>query len=53
MNELQADFALGIGLLQSGSDSIDRVLDYPNGGKPVKITYHSGKAVEIKSGPTS
>jgi hypothetical protein len=48
MNELQADFALGIGLLESGSDSIDRVLNYPNGGKPVKINFHNGKAVEVK-----
>jgi hypothetical protein len=53
MNELQADFALGIGLLESGSDSTDRTLSYPNGGKPIKISYHSGKAVEIKPGSAS
>jgi hypothetical protein len=53
MNELQADFALGIGLLENGSDPTDRTLDYPNGGKPIKISYHSGKAVEIKPGPAS
>jgi len=53
MSELQADFAIGIGLLQSGSDSMDRTLDYPNGGKPVTISFHQGKAVEIRPGPGS
>src|SRR5262249_1247000 len=33
MNEIQADFALGIGLLQPSSDSSNRTLNYPNGGK--------------------
>jgi hypothetical protein len=50
MNELQADFAVGIGLLEAGGDSIDRTLDYPNGGKPLSISYHDGKAVEIRPG---
>ena len=53
MNELQADFAVGIGLLENGGDSTDRTLHYPNGGKPLTITYHGGKAVEIKAGPVS
>ena len=53
MSELQADFAIGIGLLNPGSDSIDRTLDYPNGGKPVTVSYHSGKAIEVKAGPAS
>lgn len=50
MSELQADFAIGIGLLESGSDSIDRTLDYPNGGKPLVISFHDGKAIAIKPG---
>src|SRR6266700_3264716 len=53
MNELQADFALGIGLLENGGDSTDRTLNYPNGGKPVKISFHDGKAIEITPGPAS
>jgi len=53
MNELQADFALGIGLLETGSDATDRTLDYPNGGKPMKISFRNGKAVEVKSGSAS
>jgi len=50
MNEIQADFALGIGLLESGSDSSHRTLKYPNGGKPVRISFHNGRAVEVKAG---
>jgi hypothetical protein len=53
MSELQADFAIGIGLLQSGSDSVDRTLDYPNGGKPLQVSFHSGTAVEIRTAPAS
>ncbi len=51
MSELEADFAVGIGLLESGSDEIDRTLHYPNGGKPLVISYHDGKVVEVKPGP--
>lgn len=50
MNELQTDFAIGIGLLGSGSDSIDRTLNYPNGGNPLTITFHDGKAAGIHAG---
>jgi hypothetical protein len=50
MSELQAGFALGVGLLESGSDDIDRTLDYPNGGKPLSVSFHHGKAVEINPG---
>jgi hypothetical protein len=53
MNEFQADFALGLGLLESGSDSTDRTLNYPNGGKPMKISFHNGKAVEVRAGSGS
>lgn len=50
MSELEADFAVGVGMLESGSDSMDRTLDYPNGGKPLSISYHDGKAVEVRPG---
>ncbi|MCU1270801.1 MAG: hypothetical protein JWN74_2095 [Acidobacteriaceae bacterium] len=53
MNELQADFAIGIGLLDSGSGSVDKTLNYPNGGKPVTISFRDGKAAEIRPGPAS
>jgi len=51
MSELEADFAVGIGMMESGGDSIDKTLDYPNGGKPLSISYHYGKAVEVRPGP--
>jgi len=50
MSELQADFAIGVGLLESGGDENDRTFDYPNGGKPLDVSYHNGKAVEVKPG---
>jgi len=53
MSELQVGFAIGIGLLQPGSDEIDRTLEYPNGGKPLTISFHGGKAAEIKPGNAS
>jgi hypothetical protein len=53
MNELQADFAIGIGLLDSSSGSIDKTLNYPNGGKPITISFRDGKAAEVRPGPGS
>jgi hypothetical protein len=50
MNEMQADFAIGMGLLEAGSSSYERTLRYPNGGKPVVVVYHDGKAADIKAG---
>ena len=50
MNELQASFAAGVGLLESGSRTDERVLKYPNGGKPLIVTYRDGKAAEVKQG---
>ena len=46
MGELEADFAVGIGMMESGGDSINRTLDYPNGGKLLSISYHDGRAVD-------
>ena len=53
MTDMQADFAIGIGLLDPSSDSIDKKLNYPNGGKPITITFHDGKAMDIRPGPAS
>jgi hypothetical protein len=50
MNETQAAFAAGVGYLESGSRTDQRVLRYPNGGKPLIVTYHDGRAAEIKQG---
>jgi hypothetical protein len=50
MNELQADFAVGMGMPDSGDSSYEKTVRYPNGGKPLVVTYHDGKAAEIKAG---
>jgi hypothetical protein len=50
MNELQADCAIGIGMLEGSGLNEDRVLHYPNGGSPITITFHNGKAAEIHPG---
>jgi len=50
MNELQADFAVGMGVPDAGASSDEKTVRYPNGGKPLVVTYHDGKAGEIKAG---
>jgi hypothetical protein len=50
MSELQADFALGLGIPEDRNPPGDRILKYPNGGKPVQVRYERGKAVEVKVG---
>src|ERR1700721_2221375 len=50
MNELQADFAVGMGVPDSGSSSYEKTVRYPNGGKPLVVVYHDGKAAEVTPG---
>src|SRR5271168_3705838 len=50
MNELQADFAVGMGVPDAGSSSEEKTVRYPNGGKPVVVIFRDGKAAEIKAG---
>jgi hypothetical protein len=50
MNELQVDFAVGMGALDAGSSSAERTLRYANGGKPLVVIYRDGKAAEVKQG---
>jgi hypothetical protein len=50
MNELQADFAVGMGTLDAGSSSAERTLRYANGGKPLVVIYREGKAAEVRPG---
>ncbi len=50
MNELQADFAVGMGVPDAGATEEDKTVRYPNGGKPLVVTYEDGKAAEIKAG---
>ena len=48
MNEMQADFAIGMGVPDPGDTSYEKTVHYPNGGKPLVILYRDGKAAEIK-----
>src|SRR5579864_3265809 len=50
MNEMQADFAIGMGVPDAGDTSYQKTVHYPNGGKPLVIVYHEGKAAEINPG---
>jgi hypothetical protein len=49
MKELQADFAVGMGVPDAGG-SEEKIVRYPNGGKALVVTYRDGKAAEIKPG---
>lgn len=50
MNEMQADFAVGMGMPDAGASTNEKTVHYPNGGKPLVVVYHAGRAAEIKSG---
>jgi hypothetical protein len=50
MNELQADFAVGMGVPDAGASSAERTVRYPNGGKPLVVVYRGGNAAEVKPG---
>jgi hypothetical protein len=50
MSELQASFAIGMGVAEGSGEYGSRTLRYPNGGKPLAIRFENDKAVEIKAG---
>lgn len=47
MNQLQASFAVGMGVPDRGGDDEERTVRYPNGGKPLVVVFHNGKAAEV------
>jgi hypothetical protein len=53
MNELQANFAVGMGIPEPGGDDDNKTVNYPNGAKPLSVTYREGKITEIKPGAAS
>jgi hypothetical protein len=50
MNELQADFAVGMGVPDAGASSNEKTVRYPKGGKPLVVIYQGDKATEVKQG---
>lgn len=46
MNQLQADFAVGVGYPGAG-DINNRTVHYPNGGSPLDVTYENDRAVNV------
>lgn len=48
MNEIQVDFAIGMGVPEPGSSQALKTVNYPNGGKAVSVTYNNGKATDIR-----
>lgn len=50
MSELQAGFAIGLGVPEGSGDYGFRTLHYANGGKPLVIAFENDKAVAIRPG---
>ncbi len=50
MNELQASFAVGVGVPEGTGASNPRIVNYQNDGHPLRVTFDNGKATEITPG---
>ena len=50
MNEFQVAFAVGMGIPQVSSSESVKVVKYPNGGKPMTVTFENGKVSEVRTG---
>jgi hypothetical protein len=50
MNELQASFTLGVGYVHGTGLGSTRTLTYPNGGKPLVVTFENGRVADIQPG---
>ncbi|MGB9253695.1 MAG: hypothetical protein WCC25_02560 [Candidatus Korobacteraceae bacterium] len=48
MNELQAFFAIGVGSPEGTGMSNPRIVDFPNNGHPVRVSFTDGKATDIE-----
>jgi hypothetical protein len=48
MNELQVSFALGVGIPEGTGTGNPKIVNYPNDGHLVKITFENGKATDVK-----
>ena len=50
MDDLQADFAVGMGVPDAGATSAERTVRYPNGGKPLVVEYRGDKVSAVSAG---
>jgi len=50
MNQLQADFSVGMGTPDNLHDGNNRTVTYPNNGKPFIVTFVEDRAVQVKPG---
>jgi len=50
MNELQASFAIGMGSPEGTGEENPRIVDYPNNGHPLRVTYTNGKISDVQPG---
>lgn len=50
MDEVQVSFALGMGMPQPSDDPDLKTVKFPNGGKPLEITFRKGRAMDIRPG---
>jgi len=50
MNEIQATFAIGSGAPEGTGLENPRIVDFPNNGHPLRITFTNGKATDIQPG---
>ena len=50
MDEIQAGFALGMGVPQRSGDPAEKAVVYPNGGNQVVIIYRDGRAASVRNG---
>ena len=47
MNELQASFAIGVGVPEGTGSDNPRIVNDPNDGHPMRVIFDNGKATEI------
>jgi hypothetical protein len=50
MNQLQADFSVGMGQPDNLRDGNNRTVTYQNNGRPLIVTFVDDKAVNVKPG---
>jgi hypothetical protein len=49
MNELQTDFAVGMGIADAGGSADEKTVRYKNAGKPIVVIFHGDKVAEVKA----